>query len=320
MAIDAATQALIEAARRARSVPRHLLPPAEARAALKTMAAGFGRGSAACSVANLAIPVADGEIELRLVKPDSDPDGVIVYFHGGGWVVGDNDVYEPMARELADRSGFAVAMVCYRKAPEHRYPQPLDDAWTAFNWIAVRRQELFGAELPLVVAGDSAGGNLAAVITLREKAAGLQRIAAQVLLYPVTNADLDTPSFRAPDNQLLLPREAMEIYWCHYVPDMSRRMEPEAAPLLAADHGGLPPAIVVTAEHDVLRDEGEAYAAKLAAAGVPVIQRRFAGQVHGFVMMVGLLPGSDAALNFIAENLPGALSSRSGDPSDVRSG
>jgi acetyl esterase len=159
----------------------------------------------------------------------------------------------------------------------------------------------------LVVAGDSAGGNLAAVVTHRARAEGGPAIALQVLIYPVTDADLDTGSYRDADNQLGLPRESMAWFWDHYAPDPASRRNLDVSPLQAADLSGLPPAIVLTAEHDVLRDEGEAYAAKLAAAGVPVRQQLFAGQMHGFFTMVNVLPGSAAGLNYMIEQLHALL-------------
>jgi len=206
-------------------------------------------------------------------------------------------------RELAAASGCAVAMVSYRKAPEHPYPTPIDDAWSAFNWLAMRRKEIFGAELPMVVGGDSAGGNLATVVAMRDKADGAPRLSAQVLLYPVTDSDFETASYLDPDKQALLPREAMQTYWSQYLPDESRRQEPEASPLRAQDLAGMPSSIILTAGYDVLCDEGEAYARRLQEAGVSVAHKRFENQVHAFAMMVGLLPGSAAAISFIAEQL-----------------
>lgn len=300
--MDEATRALLEAAGR-QPVPRYRLPPAESRAGMRAMAALFAPGPEPLRRELHEVPVDGGGIELRLLVPNAAPRAVIVYFHGGGWVAGDNDVFEPMARHLAAASGCAVAMVCYRKAPEHRYPVPLDDAWAGFLWLAGQRRALFGADLPLVVGGDSAGGNLAAAVAQRGRAGPAPRLAAQVLIYPVTDADFATASYRDPASQLMLTREAMEIYWNHYLPDPARRTEPGAAPLRAPDLAGLPPAIVLTTSTDVLRDEGEAYARRLAGAGVPVAHRRFEGEIHGFAMMLGLLPGAARALDWIAGEL-----------------
>ncbi len=154
--------------------------------------------------------------------------------------------------------------------------------------------------MPLIVAGDSAGGNLAAVVALRARDRGGPRIALQVLIYPVTDADLDRPSYVDPDNQLLLTRDAMVWFWDHYVPDAARRAEPDASPLRADSLAGLPPAVVLTAEHDVLRDEGEAYAERLREAGVPVDFRRHEGQTHGFFTFL-MLPGSERGFQHVVK-------------------
>ena len=151
--------------------------------------------------------------------------------------------------------------------------------------------------------GDSAGGNLSAVVARRARDAGGPDLASQVLIYPVTDADLETASYLDPENQLLLTREAMIWFWDHYAPDRADRKHPDASPLQAGDLSGLAPAIVLTAEHDPLRDEGEAYAEGLKLAGVPVTQQRFDGQMHAFFTMVGVLPGSAAAIDYISEHL-----------------
>ncbi|HEY7325681.1 MAG TPA: alpha/beta hydrolase, partial [Streptosporangiaceae bacterium] len=178
-----------------------------------------------------------------------------------------------------------------------------DDSWAALLWANERLTEIAGGVVPLVVMGDSAGGNLAAVVARRARDAGGPQLASQVLVYPVTDADLNTPSYLDPENQLLLTRESMIWFWDHYAPDGADRTHPDASPLQATDLSGLAPAIVVTAEHDPLRDEGEAYAERLALAGVPVVRQRFAGQMHAFFTMVGVLPGSAEAIDYVSDNL-----------------
>ena len=218
---------------------------------------------------------------------------MILYLHGGGWVIGTIDGYDTMARKLAERTSCAVALVDYRLAPEHRYPTAVDDCYAGLEWTAARLEEITGRpDGPLIVAGDSAGGNLSAVVALRARDRNGPEIALQVLIYPVTDADLSRPSYVEAENQLLLTTDAMAWFWDHYVPDTARRAEPDASPLRAPDLTGLPPAVVLTAEHDVLRDEGEAYADRLRAAGVPVETHRLAGQMHGFFTLL-LLPGSE---------------------------
>ena len=228
---------------------------------------------------------------------------MIVYYHGGGWVIGALDEFDTLGRQLAVRTGAAVALVDYRLAPEHRYPAAAEDAWAALRWVEDNRARFAGSRVPLIVAGDSAGGNLAAIVAQRAKAEGGPDLALQVLIYPVTDADVDNPSYTDPANALMLTREGMIWFWDHYAPDPVTRSNPDASPLQAADLSGLPPAVVLTAEHDVLRDEGEAYAERLRAAGVPVQHRRFAGQMHGFFSMVNVLPGAAAGLEYVAAEI-----------------
>ena len=191
----------------------------------------------------------------------------------------------------------------YRLAPEYRFPTAVDDSWAALGWAAEYAAELAGGPVPLIVAGDSAGGNLAAVMTQRAMARGGPSIAVQVLAYPVTDCDLDTTSYADPANQLMLTRDSMIWFWDHYAPDRRARAHPDASPLRAGVFSGLPPAVILTAEHDVLRDEGELYATQLVKARVPVLHQRFAGQMHGFFTMVDLLPGAGTAMDFIADGI-----------------
>ena len=250
------------------------------------------------------MPVGDGEsIAVRVLVPSGRPESLIVYYHGGGWVIGALDEFDTLGRQLANRTSAVVALVDYRLAPEHRYPAAAEDAWAALTWIDENMEELAGARLPLIVAGDSAGGNLSAIVAQRATAAGAPTITQQVLIYPVTDADVDNASYTDPANALMLTREAMIWFWDHYAPDPASRRNPDASPLRAADVSGLPPAVVLTAEHDVLRDEGEAYAAKLSAAGVPVTLHRFPGQMHGFFTMVNVLPGAADGLQYVAEQI-----------------
>jgi acetyl esterase len=232
---------------------------------------------------------------------------LVVYYHGGGWVIGNIDEYDNLGRRLANRLGAAVVLVNYRKAPEHRYPVAAEDSWAALQWAAAHMGEIAGGQVPLIVMGDSAGGNLSAVMAQRARREGGPQLAWQVLIYPVTDADLDNDTYRDPENQLLLTRESMIWFWDHYAPDPASRRNPDASPLQAADADldGLAPAVVLTAEHDVLRAEGEAYADRLRGAGVPTEMRRFPRQMHGFFSMVGVLPGSAAGLDYVAEQLSG---------------
>lgn len=292
MTLDVATRMFLEQMASAGGKPLHEHTPEEARALGAQLAALAGPAPRMARIEEHRIPAPDGEVPVRVLVPLEPARGVIVYYHGGGWVLGTIDEFDTMARRLAERTSCAVVLVDYRLAPEHRYPAAVDDASAALVWAGAHLRDIAGDDVPLIVAGDSAGGNLAAVMALRARDRGGPPIALQVLIYPVTAADFDRPSYTDPENQSLLTREAMIWFWDHYAPDASRRTEPDASPLLAKDLSGLPPAVVLTAEHDVLRDEGEAYAERLTAAGVPVDFKRHTGQMHGFFTLL-MLPGSE---------------------------
>jgi acetyl esterase len=293
MTLDVATRAVLEQMAGAGGKPLHECTPEEARAFGAELAALAGPAPAMARSEDHQVTVEGRQIPVRVLVPLQGARGVIVYYHGGGWVIGTIDEFDTLARKLAERTSCAVVLVDYRLAPEHRYPAAVDDSYAALEWAAGRLVAITGkADVPLIVAGDSAGGNLAAAMALRARDRNGPAIALQVLVYPVTDTDFDRPSYAEADNQLILTREAMVWCWDHYAPDASRRGEPDASPLRAADLAGLPPAVVLTAEHDVLRDEGEAYVDRLKEAGVPVDFKRHAGQMHGFFTFL-LLPGSE---------------------------
>lgn len=266
-------------------------------------------GPATVRAQPVSIPAAAGEpVPARVLIPAGRPRGVLVYLHGGGWVFGEPDEFDALCRTLADRTGATVLLVDYRLAPEHPFPAGLQDAWSALEWAAQHRAELAAEpDAPLLVAGDSAGGNLAAVVCRWARDRGGPLIALQALVYPVTDSDLDTPSYLDPANQLVVNRRVMAWFWDQYLPDPARRAQPDAAPLRADGLAGLPPAVVITAEHDVLRDEGERYAARLADAGVPVTHRRFDGQLHGFFTNLDQLPQSRVAIDLVADAISARL-------------
>jgi acetyl esterase len=257
------------------------------------------------------IPVAGGTIPVRIIAPDGPPRAVIVFYHAGGWVLGGLDECEAEAGALAERTGCVVVCPSYRLAPEYRYPTAVQDAWTALRWAAASTSRITGdgagPPLPLIVAGESAGGNLAAVVARRSAERGGPGVLLQVLICPVTDSDTGSLSYTDPANQLLLDRDEMIWFWDQYVPDPAARRHPDASPLQAVFFNGVPPAVILTAEHDVLRDEGELYAMRLVQAGVPAEHRRFAGQIHGFLGRVGVLPGSADGLDWIAGHVGRAL-------------
>ena len=300
MALDSATARLLKQLAEGDGKPLHECTPDEARAFFAKLAELAGPAPAMQRVEERTIEGPDGQARLRILVPIQNPRGVLVYYHGGGWVLGSIDEYDTVARKLAERTSCAVVLVEYRLAPEHRYPAAVDDSYAALRWVGNHLSDIAGQEVPLIVAGDSAGGNLAAVMAIRARDHSGPPIALQVLIYPVTDADFDRPSYSDPENALLLTREGMIWFWNHYLLESSRRTEPEASPMYTENLSGLPPAIVLTAEHDVLRDEGEAYAALLQEANVQTALQRYAGQMHGFFTLL-MLPGSELAFQQIVK-------------------
>lgn len=241
-------------------------------------------------VRDLAIPGPGAALGARLYRPSAD--GVLpglVFFHGGGWVIGDLDSHDDLCRDLAAQAGCAVLAVDYRLAPEHRFPAAAEDAIAAADWAAANAASLGIDPVRLAVGGDSAGGNLAAVAALAARDAG-RPLAAQLLIYPVTDlSHLDGESYRRCAEGYGLTAGAMTWFRDHYLADAAAAQDWRVSPLLAGDLGRLPPALVVTAEFDVLRSEGEAYAKRLADAGVPTQLARYDGMIHGFASMAGVL-------------------------------
>lgn len=246
-------------------------------------------------------------VSARLYRPRSGQLPLLVYLHGGGWVVGSVTVADPFCRAIANASGCAVISVEYRLAPEDRYPAAADDAYAATLWSAQHASDLAIDASRIAVGGSSAGGNLAAVVALMARERGTPKIALQLLHVPVLDHDFETPSYRANATGFGLTRSGMRWFWDHYVPDPKLRDEPYASPLRAPDLSGLPPAHIVTAECDPLRDEGEAYAKRLREAGVPVTYVEYPGMVHGFTGMAMTIPMGRAAINDMGAALRDAL-------------
>jgi acetyl esterase len=255
------------------------------------------------------IPGPAGDLTVRVSTPHGEPPfPIVVWFHGGGWVVGTLDTYDTVCRALAAAVPAVVVAVDYRLAPEHRYPAAVEDAYAATLWASRNAAELGGAQQRLAVAGDSAGGNLAAVVALGARDRGGPAIGFQLLVYPITDVGMDTASYREHADGYHLTAAGMRWYWDHYLGGADGAA-PDASPLRAAFLGALPPALVITAEHDVLRDEGEAYAARLRDAGVPAAVSRYPGMVHGFFRWRAVTPAADAGVQEAAAALRVALPS-----------
>ncbi|POX38597.1 esterase [Streptomyces sp. Ru73] len=282
----------------------HESTPAIARMSGPVLAGLSGPGPAVGSVRNLRVDGSGGTFRVRVLQPEGTPRAIIVYYHGGGWVLGDIDLqYDHVGRRLANMTQSTVVLVNYRKAPEHPFPTAVEDGYAGLEWAAGHAAELAPAGVPLIVAGDSAGGNIAAVMTLWARDKAGPRIDYQVLVYPVTDCATDTPSYLAPENQLLLSRDTMLWFWGHYLADEAARTHPDASPLRAASHAGLPPALVYVAQYDPLHDEGVAYAKALEDSGVPVTLAEAGGQMHAYFQMAGILPGQEEGMAVVAGHI-----------------
>jgi acetyl esterase len=281
--LDPEIQAAVDMMNAAPGPPGHLIPVAQSRAAHDLETAEFsGAGPAVASVSEVVVPGPGGDIGVRVFRPEGEgPLPLVAYLHGGGWVIGSLDGFDPLCRALANASGAVVASIDYRLAPEHPFPAGPDDARAAVRWLASHAADLGADGGRFAIAGDSAGGNLATVTARRLRDEGGSPIRFQALIYPVCDSALNTPSYREFDSGFGLTTLGMKRYWELYL-DGSDGHQPDASPLAVEDLSGMPPTFVLTAGYDVLRDEGEAYAAALEAAGVPVTLRRYDGAIHGF--------------------------------------
>ncbi len=303
MPLTAETEAIL--AMRAGATPFNELSPQDARDAMAALRPQ-GDPERVAQVHEMVVPGPDGDIPARGYLPTDDPRDLptIVYFHGGGWVLGDLESHDANCRALCNRSGCSVLSVDYRLAPEATYPAAAEDAYAAVQWIAGMYSQQGVSEARIAVAGDSAGGNLAAVVAQMARDRGGPEIAAQILIYPVTNFDFSTESYQVNGRgEYGLSEAGMRWFWGLYLNDDSEGAEPYASPLRATDLSNLPRALTITAEYDSLRDEGEAYAAALAAAGTPSTCTRYDGVIHGFLSAFEAVPEGNQAMDQIAAEL-----------------
>jgi len=290
--MDPQAQQLLDMIAESGAPPLTEMTPDEARQVPAILMEHVGTGPDVAVVRDIEIPGPAGAIPARVYEPVPDPAGTVVYYHGGGWVIGSLDDWDAVCRALAVASGARLVSVDYRLAPEHRFPAATDDAFAALVWAAGQHP---GSAI--VVAGDSSGGNLATVSALRAREAGGPAIALQVLVYPVVDCDLTRPSYAEhSDTKLIVNKAEMVWFWDHYVPDEAERAHPYASPIRASGLEGLPPAYILIAQHDPLRDEGLSYAAALEAAGVPVTVARHDHQIHAFFPLVNLMESADRAV------------------------
>lgn len=261
-------------------------------------------GRALAEVVDVQVTGGDGEIPARLYRPvEGQALPGLVYFHGGGWVLCGLDTHDATCRAIADRAGCVVLSVDYRLAPEHRFPAAIEDAVASACWFEEHAPQLGVDPQRIAVGGDSAGGNLAAVVALRARDEGRPSFVQQLLIYPVTDFDFERPSMRNPGDDRILTAQDMRWFWSHYLGDQAAGGLADASPLRADDLSGLPPAIVVTAEYDPLRDDGDAYAARLRDSGVAVEHFTAQGLPHGFIGMADLVDSAGAYLDRLADLL-----------------
>jgi acetyl esterase len=282
-------------------------PIDEQRAAMRASAATFFGPVPPIAFEDMVIPGETAPVSVRVYRPVTDPAPVLVYLHGGGWVLGDLESIHGVCATLARLSSCVVVSVDYRLAPEHPFPAAIEDAWTVTGWLRQRAQTIGGQPGAIAIGGDSAGGNISAVIARRARDASLQ-LALQLLIYPVCDADLTTASYEQFATGHWLTRDAMQWFWEQYLPD-GDWFQPDASPLRAEDIASVAPAHICTAEYDVLRDEGEAYGERLRANGVPVAINRYEGMIHGFFRLPAVVPRANDALNDAAQALKNAFGS-----------
>jgi acetyl esterase len=304
MPLDPAVRMLLDQLAAAGMPPLERLPVPEGRAFYKGMATMYGEPPAVARVEERRIPGPQGAIPVRVYTPEgAAPFPVLVFFHGGGWVIGDLETHDVTCRSLARAVPAMVVAVDYRLAPEHKFPAAAEDAYAAARWVAEHAEGIGADPRRVAVGGDSAGGNLSAVVALMARDRGGPRLVHQLLVYPATDASMDHPSVHENADGYFLTRATMIWFWNHYLGSPADGRNPYASPLLAPDLRGLPPATVITAEFDPLRDEGERYAARLREAGVPVELTRYDGMIHAFFSMEALFPQAREAVQQAARAL-----------------
>jgi acetyl esterase len=306
---------MLDERRKDATQPLYKLSLAQARADdLASIRASGGPTVPVGEVRDLTLPGPAGDLPARLYRPSGEgPFPVLLYLFGGGWTLGTLDTCDGVCRQLCADASCLIMSVQYRRAPEHRFPAAPEDCYAAVRWLAEHAASFGGDPQRLGVGGDSSGGNLTAAVTLMARERGGPRLRCQVLVYPNTDYRADTPSRHEIDDPVMFNRHSVEWYWRHYLTDPVDGDNPLASPLRAASLRGLPPALVISAEYDPLRDEAEAYARRMQAEGVPVELTRYDGMVHGFFTMSGVLDDARAALKQTSEFLHTKLAKEPND-------
>lgn len=305
MPLEPEVDAILKQLEEAGGPPVSEMTPEMAREAFKALLPLQGTPEPVRTVEDHAVPGPGGAVPVRIYRPEgvAEPSAALYLIHGGGWVIMDLDSHDPLCRALANKAGCVVVAVDYRRAPEARFPSAADDCYAVLRWIADEGTAIGIDPARVAVGGDSAGGNLAAAMTLMSRRESGPRLVGQVLHCPVTNHDFATESYRDNAEGYLLTTDTMRWFWGHYLGDGQDGDDPMASPLRAEDHRGLPPALVQTAEFDPLRDEGRAYADSLQSHGVPVTYTEYSGVVHDPWIMFGAVPKGRHALDEAARFL-----------------
>jgi acetyl esterase/lipase len=298
MPLDPAARAMMDQMKAAGMPEIDSLPPVQLREVTAQMfRATGGTPEPVDQVENRTIPGSASEIPVRIYKPaGAGPHPILVFFHGGGFVIGDLDSHDAACRALTNQAGCLTVAIDYRLAPEHKFPAAVDDCYAAAKWVSEHARELGGDPARLAVGGDSAGGNLSAVVAILARDRGGPKIAFQLLVYPATDMACNTYSHKTFTDYFLTDR-SIRYFLGHYLRGEGDRKDPAASPALASNHKNLPPALVITAEFDPLRDEGEAYGELLRKAGVPVTVTRYDGMIHGFFTMGQVLAQGREAIS-----------------------
>ena len=304
--IDPQVRVFLDQLKALRAPPLYTMTPEEARPVVVADSRFLGVPESLAEVEDRKIRGSAGEIPIRIYTPcGTGIMPVLVYYHGGGWVVCDIATHDTLCRSIANEAGCIVVSVDYRLAPEHKYPAAVEDAYAAAAWVFGRAETLGGDSGRIALGGDSAGGNLAAVVAMKARDKAAFRPGLQVLIYPVTDFNFQTSSYLENADGFMLTREDMKWFWGHYLEREEQGAEPYASPMRAEDLSDLPAALVITAKYDPLCDEGEAYAARLREAGVPVVLSRYEGMIHGFVRHTAQFDQARAAIGEIAAALRG---------------
>lgn len=313
MAYDPQVQALLDELIASARPSSKSLPLDQGRRSFAELLASLMATAEVAAVEDHGIPGPTGDMRIRIYRPvRSERLPVVVYFHGGGWVFGDVETHDGVCRQLAGASRALVVSVDYRRPPESRFPEPVDDCYAATRWVYEHAATIGADATRLAVAGDSSGGNLAAATALKARDSGGPPIVFQLLLFPATAAAFSTPSYAEFADDAFLSRDEMLWYWDKYLASKADAGHPYASPLYAESLAGLPPALVITCEYDPLRDDGERYAARLQAAGVATTVTRYAGMIHGFMLMGAKIDAARLAFDQAGRALQAAFSGAAG--------